>query len=88
MVVIALVVVITLVVVIAVVTMARQVRKMGGDFLLNPLLDVVSVNVKMLVVFLDVDNLDRRRRVAQVRPGVCRMRNRLSILTSKAIMRV
>ena len=79
MVTIALVVVITVmvvvIVVIAVVTMPRQMREMRGNFFLNPLLDVVSVNVKMLVIFLDVDNLDRWGRVAQVRPRVCRMRN-------------
>ena len=57
-------------------TVARQMREMGGDFVLNPLLDVVSVNVKMLVIFLDVDNLNRRRRVAQVRPRVCRIQVR------------
>ncbi|KAF8434252.1 hypothetical protein BGX38DRAFT_1145965 [Terfezia claveryi] len=51
-------VIIALVMVIAVVTMARQMREMGGDFLLDSLLDVVSVNVKMLVIFLDVDDLD------------------------------
>lgn len=50
---------IALVVIITVVTLTRQMREMRGDFVLNPLLDVVSVNVKMLVIFLDVDNLDR-----------------------------
>lgn len=56
-----------------VVTVARQMREMRGDFLLDPLLDVVSVNVKMLVIFLNVDDLDRHWMV--VRPGVCGMRN-------------
>lgn len=68
-------VIIALMMVVAVVTMARQMREMGGDFLLDSLLDVVPVNMKMLVIFLDVDNLDRRRRVAQLRPRVCRMRD-------------
>lgn len=67
--------IIALMMVVAVVTMARQMREMGGDFLLDSLLDVVPVNMKMLVIFLDVDNLDRRRRVAQLRPRVCRMRD-------------
>jgi uncharacterized membrane protein len=63
------------VVAIAMVTLARQMREMGGDFLLDPLLDVVAVNVKMLVIFLNVDDLDRRRRMTQVRPRVGGMRN-------------
>jgi len=60
------------VVVMAVVAVARQMGEMGGDFFLQSLLDVVSINVKMLVTLFDVD-LDRRRRVAQVCPRMSRM---------------
>lgn len=79
-----------LVVTLLVMTVARQMREMRGDFVLDPLLDVVSVNVEMLVIFLNVDDLDRHwmMHLMMVRPGVCGMRNRLSVLTSKAIVRV
>lgn len=71
---VAIFLVVAMTVVLVVIT--SQTWKMGGNFLLELLLDVVPTNVIMLMVFLNVYDLDRKLGVAQMRPRlrrVCRM---------------